>query len=603
MIGFPRRTALGGGQRLAAVGGCPVVYSYSMQSHTDKPIGDDFLPPGSLTVAELVRAPDLRLEVVAGHAGVSRVVEAVYIGDLDDPTPWMVQGSVVLTTGPRLEADPESGAELVRLLKRSGMVGVGVAIMPNVHVIPEVMLAAGDHEGLPVLRVPEETPFRRVTSYVFNALASRDMHRLRRSVAMQQHLVDALLDEHSVAALVRRLAELLDADAAVLDRHGRVLARWSAHRWSADDEALVARAWREYGLLVEHGTPRSVFELDDRYVGFREVRGAGRVEQLLLVAHPSGRLISELADASLSFAQRLLEVELGSAHASADVRRRTRSGLLELLLHQRGNPLELAERLLYHGIEPSEPWRVAVLAAAAPPSERSAPPSERSAPGRRPPEKLAGTLLAALDALLEERAVPFLSHRVDDQVLVLCPSGAPPSDAASARTFFEEIGTSLRERTDLAGLAIGVSAAMTGAAGVPRAAGQARLALEHRRCAAGEPADLTMFEDLGSRYVALDSLSEEALRQLKGAVVDRLRAADDTRGSELLATLDAYLAHGCLVSETAEALFVHRNTLRKRLARIEQVLGVDLSSTGGRVEVYLGARAADVLATRELPGG
>ena len=66
----------------------------------------------------------------------------------------MVQGSVVLTTGPRLEGDPQSGADLVRLLKRSGIVGVGVAITPNVHTIPEAMLAAGDDEGLPVLRVP-----------------------------------------------------------------------------------------------------------------------------------------------------------------------------------------------------------------------------------------------------------------------------------------------------------------------------------------------------------------------------------------------------------------------------------------------------------------
>ena len=103
--------------------------------------------------------------------------------------------------------------------------------------------------------------------------------------------------------------------------------------------------------------------------------------------------------------------------------------------------------------------------------------------------------------------------------------------------------------------------------------------------------------------MALDSLSEEVLRCLKGAVVDRLRGADHARGSDLLATLHAYLAHGCLVGETSEALFVHRNTLRKRLARIEQILGVNLSSTGGRVEVYLGVRAADVLATRKVQGG
>jgi purine catabolism regulator len=375
-----------------------------------------------------------------------------------------------------------------------------------------------------------------------------------------------------------------------------VLARWSGHRWSADDEALVARAWREYGLLVQHGAPRSVFELDDRYVGFREVRRAGRVEQLLLVIHPAGRLISELADASLSFARRLLEVELGSAHAAAHVRRRTRSGLLELLLNQRGNLVELAERLLYLGIEPSEPWRVAVLTAATPAGGRSG-------PDQRSEQELRGLIAAAVDALLEERDVPFLSHRVGAHVLVLCPAIGAASDAAVVRTFYREIGKALQVRTNLPGVAVGVSAAMTGVEGVPRAAGQARLALRHRRPRGVEEAGVTMFEDLGARYMALDSLSEEVLRNLKAAVVDRLREADSSRGSELMPTLDAYLAHGCLVSETSAALFVHRNTLRKRLARIERILGVDLSSTGGRVEIYLGVCAADVLATRELQSG
>jgi DNA-binding PucR family transcriptional regulator len=53
------------------------------------------------------------------------------------------------------------------------------------------------------------------------------------------------------------------------------------------------------------------------------------------------------------------------------------------------------------------------------------------------------------------------------------------------------------------------------------------------------------------------------------------------------------------VGETAQALFVHRNTLHKRLRRIEDVLGIDLGSSGGRVEAYLGVHAAEVLDKRQ----
>ena len=168
----------------------------------------------ALTIRELVMAGGLGLEVVAGHAGLDRAVEAVYIGDLEDPTPWMVEGSLLLTTGPRFEEDAASAVRLVELLRQSGMVGVGVAILPYLHEIPPEMVAAADREQLPLLRVPERTPFREITGYVFNALSSRDMHRLRRSVALQKQLLEVLLaeeDPERAGAARRRAAEGLDA--------------------------------------------------------------------------------------------------------------------------------------------------------------------------------------------------------------------------------------------------------------------------------------------------------------------------------------------------------------------------------------------------------
>ena len=134
----------------------------------------------------------------------------------------MVEGSLLLTTGPRFEEDPSSAARLVELLRQSGMVGVGVAIMPHVRTIPAEMVAAADREQLPLLRVPEGTPFREITSYVFNALSSRDMHRLRRSVALQKQLLEVLLAEQDPSGLVRHVGELLGASMLLFAASGRL---------------------------------------------------------------------------------------------------------------------------------------------------------------------------------------------------------------------------------------------------------------------------------------------------------------------------------------------------------------------------------------------
>jgi DNA-binding PucR family transcriptional regulator len=52
---------------------------------------------------------------------------------------------------------------------------------------------------------------------------------------------------------------------------------------------------------------------------------------------------------------------------------------------------------------------------------------------------------------------------------------------------------------------------------------------------------------------------------------------DAQRGGELLKTLETYLDTGKNVQEAAKRLFLHRNTLRQRLSKIETLCHLDLS--------------------------
>lgn len=542
-----------------------------------------------LTLRELVAAGGLGLEVVAGREGIDRSIEAVYIGDIEDPTPWMVEGSLLLTTGPRFEDDPASAARLVEVLKQSGMVGVGVAIMPYVRAIPPQMTAAADREQLPLLRVPEGTPFREITSYVFSALSSRDMHRLRRSVALQKQLLEVLLAEQDPSGLVRRVGELLGASMLLFTASGRLM---SSH-WMGPDGgagAFSRDAWRAYRAVVLGGTPRSVLDVRGRHVAFRETRAEGAVEQVLMAAYPEGSLISEFADEALTFAQRLLEVEATTGRNVSLLRRRTRAGLLDMLIHRRGTAPELGERLNYHGIESTELWRMLAFSVGAFGGGRHDHPSVADA--------MADALLGTLDRLFEEHGVPFLSRQSRGQVLVLAPL-SEYEDRAAVLEFVAGVAEAACTRLRAGRIDVGVSSALSGLDMVPRAAGQARLALRHATLAAGGLSQVVAFDGLGRRYQVLDSLHDRQLQELSDSVVGRLIEADREGHSELLRTLEAYLASGGSVAQAAAELYVHRNTLRKRVARIEEVLKVDLSTSGGRTEAYLGVRARDVLTTRK----
>lgn len=83
----------------------------------------------ALTVRGLIQETDLGLELVS-DAGVERVIRGIQLSDLEDPTPYMTPGMVLLTTGETFAALPLTGVRLLdRLAALDGAaLGVGVGV-------------------------------------------------------------------------------------------------------------------------------------------------------------------------------------------------------------------------------------------------------------------------------------------------------------------------------------------------------------------------------------------------------------------------------------------------------------------------------------------
>jgi purine catabolism regulator len=82
-------------------------------------------------------------------------------------------------------------------------------------------------------------------------------------------------------------------------------------------------------------------------------------------------------------------------------------------------------------------------------------------------------------------------------------------------------------------------------------------------------------------------------------IIGKLVEYDRTQGTNWLETLTAYFAHNGNLTQTAEALFLHRNTLLYRMDRIREISGLDLDNPETRLSVQLALRAYRLLSARE----
>lgn len=85
------------------------------------------------------------------------------------------------------------------------------------------------------------------------------------------------------------------------------------------------------------------------------------------------------------------------------------------------------------------------------------------------------------------------------------------------------------------------------------------------------------------------------LEELRTHTVSPLARYDAEHDTDLLATLQAFLAHHGSTTETAEAMHLHRHTVGYRLARVHEVSGLSPYESDGRERLSLGLKADQIL--------
>ncbi|MDQ6730865.1 MAG: helix-turn-helix domain-containing protein [Actinomycetota bacterium] len=87
----------------------------------------------------------------------------------------------------------------------------------------------------------------------------------------------------------------------------------------------------------------------------------------------------------------------------------------------------------------------------------------------------------------------------------------------------------------------------------------------------------------------------DELMQLRERTISPLADYDARHDTDLLATLQAFLAHDGSTTETAEAMTLHRHTVGYRLARVHEVSGLSPYESDGRERLGLGLKADHIL--------
>jgi purine catabolism regulator len=503
----------------------------------------------AITVADLLEMQHLRLSLVSGEGGVQRSVSWTHVSDLPEPWRWLTGGDLLLTNGMSFPADGAEQQALIEKLDEAGASALAIGEKMYCPPLTEELLATSERLGLSVLSVEFPMPFVAISKAVAAANLLEQSDRLLRTEKIYRTVQRMVSTDDGASVLRVPLAQVLGCDVHVCDRV-------SSEPWYPGDprfDPVLAAALRE--ITRDRADLRAgalVIPLSDgrelRLVDIPTQQGA------LMVLASEGR---NAVDAILmQHAVTVLALELSQSVVAIEQRRRLGAELLGQLLEGRIEGRVARRQLRNVGVDVARSHLYAVSG------------------------EEADRLRKVHMALWRHGIGHVVTYR--SGVLYVLTSAASEVDEVL--------------RADLGPHAlVGVSAALRTAERGPEALREAGWAMR----AADGTVDRTFHYGEATPLPGISGLddADALVSRVLGPLLEYERVHD----TPLLATLDTFLSCQRSWQKTADAMWVHRQTVLYRIRKVEEITGRSTSETADIAELWLALRAQALIAPAKRP--
>ena len=148
----------------------------------------------TVAVRDIVAIPGMPLRLLAGEEDIDRPIRWVHVSELEDPTPWLKGGELILTTGLGVGTTPAKQRAYVKRLAEAGLTGLGFGLGFTHDKTPRSLITAASQAGFPVFEVPYPVPFIAITEAIFTRIVAEQYDTLQRAVDAEHVLTRAVME-------------------------------------------------------------------------------------------------------------------------------------------------------------------------------------------------------------------------------------------------------------------------------------------------------------------------------------------------------------------------------------------------------------------------
>ncbi|MBU9711305.1 PucR family transcriptional regulator [Evansella tamaricis] len=533
-----------------------------------------------LTIYEAMQLPALRgTKLIGGLQGKENPIKWVTTIEIIEDITRFQDGEFVVTTGFGLMDNPVYRLRLIELIRLKKLSGLALYTGFYIETIPENIIKEADKVHLPLIEIPNSINFSTITKAIVEQIGNKQMRLLQDSLKIHKEMTKLAVNNDGLEEVLEKLSPLTETSLCVFDDVGQLLALKNIHF----QEMYVEESWiiidgQKHDLtnLFQSGNDKSInlIQWGDIYCFLSPIKSDYFTYGFLLAIQKK-QVWSEMDDIIMDHVSTLIGIELVKQYAIEETRVRLQGELVEeILMRDHLNKETAIKRGKKLGFDLTKSHAVLFF--------------KFTPNGTTQEDRDWGNHLYYIVAKLlsSTNRQYILLPKVNELYSLI---EVDLSEKIIEKDKMKQLADQILHRWChhfKEKIMIGIGNAYQEINDVAASAKEAESAVKYAPLLLKE-ASVIHFEELGFYQMLIRMYdSGISLQAFYETYLGNLIQNKQHR-TDLILTLETFLAHNCNIQQTAANLYIHRHTLKYRLSQIEKRTGFTLQSPDDRMNLHL----------------
>lgn len=505
------------------------------------------------------------LKLLAGESGLDREIKDIEILEIPDGIYWINEGDLAITTAYFLHKEGSDLISWIEILNEKGAVGLGIKTDRFLKKIPMEVIEKANELGFLLFEIPIHIGYSDMTwPIISKILGEKDYINLRLE-RYNEELLNFSSKNYGTRDIFRIVKKHMKNPFVAFSFYNNKIESISNNGEKLPIANIISTI-NKNNEMIDTSSDFICIDKDNKKIWINAFKTEGEIiGYFSIISYDDSYIKLDLKIAKLSFPYLILGMLLEKSYSY--MRYNSKEDFLKSVIYKETtNKIKLKRDAAYYNITFDLRriiWIIKINSK----------------------EELENELYKICE-IIKNRITLNEMHIIFENNRIICINNI--KEDSYDKAWFRHLLKELEYKFPKHSFKIGVSKIFDSLHKLSIAYDEARFCLENGLRVEG--GNIQLFDDLIIYYVLNEISRHPQLIRLYEDTIKKLMDYDINYGTELVKTIRIYIENNYNVLKTAEDLYIHRNTLYKRLRKIESIIDLNMKESDKNFILSLGLK-------------